>query len=250
MKRTLLIALGVVVLAVGVLGGVVGSAFIGLAPVSPVTELPNGVIGVADGYVQAFIVPLGDGNAALIDCGNDPEAKIIKGKLAELKLTVKTILVTHGHLDHVGGCKSFPDAELLALETERAVAEGTASAKGPLPSLMKSDPAQFRKLTRGLSDGETVELGPTKVQVFAIPGHTAGSAAYLVDEVLFLGDAVAGQGDGKVRNAPWLFSDDQAQCRTSVQGLAKKLKETGASVKSLAFAHSGPLAGLQPLLDF
>lgn len=250
MKRALLIVLAVVVLLVVGFGGMMASAFMGLAAVSPVTELPNGVIGIADGYVQAFIVPLGEGNAALIDCGNDPEAKILKAKLAELKLTVKTIFVTHGHRDHVGGCKSFPDAEMLALEAERGLAEGAVAAKGPLTKMAKNDPSQMHKVTRGLADGETVELGATKVQVFAIPGHTAGSTAYLVDEVLFLGDAVAGQSDGKVRNAPWMFTDDQDQCRASVQGLAKKLKDSGASVKSLAFAHSGPLAGLQPLLDF
>ena len=116
--------------------------------------------------------------------------------------------------------------------------------------MAKNDPAKMRKLTRGLSDGETVQVGTVAVQVFAIPGHTAGSAAYLADEVLFLGDAVAGQADGHVRNAPWMFTDDGDQCRASVQGLAKKLAASGAPVQSLAFAHSGPLQGLGPLTAF
>jgi glyoxylase-like metal-dependent hydrolase (beta-lactamase superfamily II) len=250
MKRNVLIGLGVVAVLLLAFGVMVASAFIGLKPVSPVTQLPNGVIGVADGYVQAFIVPAGNSAAALIDCGNDPEAKALKAKLAELKLTVKMIFITHGHRDHVGGCKQFPEAELFSLETERPLAEGEVAAKGPLTRMSKNDPAQMHKVTRGLTDGETVELGDLKVQVFALPGHTAGSAAYLANEVLFLGDAVTGQADGQVRNAPWMFTDDQAQCRASVQGLAQKLQRTGTPVRALAFAHSGPLEGLAPLASF
>ena len=64
-------------LVLGVVGLLV-STFSGLAPPTPLTELPNGVIGVADGYVQAFIIPLGNDEVALIDCGQDPEAKVLR----------------------------------------------------------------------------------------------------------------------------------------------------------------------------
>ncbi|MFO0596845.1 MAG: MBL fold metallo-hydrolase [Myxococcaceae bacterium] len=249
MKRVLLVVLGVVVVFVLVFGGIMAATFSGLVPVQPVTDL-GGPIGVADGYVQAFIVPLGDGKAALIDCGNDPAAEKLKAKLAELKLEVKAIFLTHGHRDHVGGCQAFPGAEVYAMAAEKPMIEGEVAAKGPLPRMSKNDPAKSPKVAHALSDGEVVELGAAKVQGFLVPGHTTGSAAYLAGGVLFLGDAVTGQADGKVRNAPWIFSDDVEQCRKSIQSLATRLEVDKVEVKWLAFAHSGPMPGLAPLAAF
>lgn len=250
MKKKLLTVVGVgVVLFVG-LAVPFALAFSGLAPVQPTTALPNGVVGVADGYVQAFIIPLGDGGAALVDCGQDPAAKALRAKLDELKLQVKAVFLTHGHGDHVGGCAAFPGAAVYALEAERALAEGSAPAKGPVTKFSKNDPAKVAKLSRGLTDGEVLELGAAKVKVFALPGHTAGSAAYLANGVLFLGDAATGQADGKVRNAPWVFSDDVDACAASLRGLAKRLQESADPVDALAFAHSGPLSGRGPLDAF
>ncbi|MFZ5442203.1 MAG: MBL fold metallo-hydrolase [Myxococcota bacterium] len=242
MLKKILIALGVVVLLVVAALAPIVSAFLGLVPVQPVTELPGGVVAVADGYVQAFIIPTGEGGAALIDCGQDPTAKALKAKLDELKLTVKAIFVTHGHGDHVGGCVAFPDAPLYALEAERALVEGTTAAKGPITRFGKNDATKAHKVARSLSDGETVELGAAQVQVFAIPGHTAGSAAFLANGVLFLGDSATVQTDGKIRNAPWVFSDDTEQCRQSLLALAKRVD--ASRVQAMAFAHSGPRTGL------
>lgn len=250
MKRLVLGVLAVVLLLVLSAGAAIGSAFMGLQPATDGAALSGGATLVRDGYVNAFILPAGEGKAALIDCGQDAEAKALKAALEKQKLTVTAIFVTHGHPDHVGGCGAFPGAEVLAFEGDRGLIEGTAAAKGPVTRFSKGDPSSSRKVTRALADGETVQVGSLSVRAFAIPGHTAGSAAFLAGEVLYLGDALTGQADGKVRNAPWVFSDDLEEGRRSAVALGKRLAAENAAVKTLAFAHSGPLDGLQPLLDF
>lgn len=178
-KRRLLIILGVVVGLCAVCAGGIAVVFAGLIPVLPVTELSGGSIGVADGYVQAFIIPTGNGQAALIDCGQDPEAKALRAKLAALKLEVKAIFVTHGHRDHVGGCKAFAGAEVFAAASEKPLIEGEAAANGPVTRWSKNDPSASPRVTRTLADGEEVTIGEVKVKAFVVPGHTAGSTAYL-----------------------------------------------------------------------
>ena len=106
-------------------------------------------------------------------------------------------------------------------------------------------------MDRGLRDGETVLLNEMPVQVFAVPGHTGGSAAYLVNRVLFMGDSADATTEGALRAAVWAFSDDPAQNRASLVRLHQRLTEEGEAVEAIAFAHSGVLVqGLAPLAAF
>lgn len=205
---------------------------------------------VKDGYVSVGVLDAGDGTVALIDAGNDPEGKLL---LAELKRrglgpeAVKAIFLTHGHPDHISGCHLFPKAEVLALAEDVALAEGKAKSHGPITQLMPPANRQVH-VTRALKDGETVPVGHLAVRVFAIPGHTQGSAAYLVNGVLFLGDSADATKDGKVVGAKWPVTDDAAQNHASLKALAARLQP--GEVKQLVFAHTGVLPGLAPLQAF
>ncbi|MBL8924307.1 MAG: MBL fold metallo-hydrolase [Myxococcaceae bacterium] len=249
MKRILLTMLAVVVLLVGVAGGLVGSAFVGLQPATDGPVAP-GVQLVRDGYVNAFLIDLDDG-VALIDCGNDPEAKSLLAALKDRGLeiaSVKAIFLTHGHRDHLGGCRQFPSAAVFAFEGDRGLVEGTKAANGPLPRLAGIDASAAVKVTSALTDGATVSFGSVGVTAWNIPGHTEGSAAFLARGVLFLGDSAAGQSDGAIRPAPWVFSDDVGRCRASLMGLATRAPMQ--TVAQLAFSHSGWLAGGSALTTF
>lgn len=249
MKRALLGVVGVVVLLLGAVAALVGSAFVGLEPAAEGPVAP-GVQLVRDGYVNAFLVDLDEG-VALVDCGNDPEAKSLLAALRARGLdasSVKAIFLTHGHRDHVGGCRRFPSATVYAFEGDRGLVEGTKAANGPLPKLAGIDSSVAVKVTSTLSDGATVSLGSVGVTVWNIPGHTEGSAAFLARGVLFLGDSAAGQSDGAIRPAPWIFSDDLDRCRASLVSLAQR--GPMSAVGQLAFSHSGWLAGSGALTAF
>jgi glyoxylase-like metal-dependent hydrolase (beta-lactamase superfamily II) len=83
-----------------------------------------------------------------------------------------------------------------------------------------------------------------------VPGHTPGSAVYLARGVLFFGDSAGASKDGAMMKAVRLFSKDSGRNVASLKALAARLQPRSPEIKILAFAHTGPLAGFQPLAAF
>jgi glyoxylase-like metal-dependent hydrolase (beta-lactamase superfamily II) len=88
-------------------------------------------------------------------------------------------------------------------------------------------------------DGEVVEIGTVQVRVLAVPGHTAGSAAYLADSCLFIGDSANVTSWGELVGAPWPLTDDSARNRASIKALAGKLSDQQDSIAAILPSHSG-----------
>lgn len=250
MKRALQV-LGVIVLLVAAVVGAIGySAFGGRTPLVDGAELPGGARVVKDGFVASFVLPAGEKEVALIDTGNDASGTALLAELSRRGFgpdAVKAIFLTHGHGDHLGGCHLFPNAQVMAFPADVGLAAGTESAKGALTSGRKNPPERTCTVTHPLTDGESVTVGALTVRAFATPGHTGGSASYLANEVLYLGDNANADSDGKLSAAVRLFSDDPDENVRSLVALGQKLKAEGASVKLLAPAHTGQLEGLAPL---
>jgi len=237
---------GLALLLVLAFVGLVASAFWGNAPLPDGADLPGGARLVKDGFVAFFVLPAGGTSVALVDCGNDPEGKPILAELARRgagPADVKAIFLTHGHGDHTAGCHRFPGAEVMALGPDVGLAAGTGTGRGLLSRFFKNSPEKSVRVTRVLNDGETVRVGENTVRVFAIPGHTAGSAAYLAGGVLYLGDSATDRKDGAFAGAPGLFSDSTEENHASLRGLFRRLKAEGLEVRAVAPAHSAPQLG-------
>ncbi len=249
MKRILLSLLALVVLVIAIFAGLIASAFVGKSDIAP--GVVDGFVHVVkDGFVTADILDVGDGKVALIDAGDDKKGTAILAELAAMKLdahAVTAIFLTHGHRDHLAAAPLFADAKVYALAADIPLAEGRAGGHGLISQFMPIKPTGVH-VTRGLADGEVVQVGNRAVHVFSIPGHTPGSAAYWVDGDLFLGDSAGATTDGKVQPAPKVFTDDPAQNRQTLKDLVGKLLAQHLDVKTLIFAHTGRLDGLQPLM--
>src|SRR5512133_57879 len=168
-KRVLVIVGGLVLLLGLGFAAVIASALWGNAPLPDAADLPGGarLVKVNDGIVAFFVLPAGGSSVALVDCGNDPDAKLILAELARRNARredVKAIFLTHGHWDHTAGCHQFPEAEVMALAPDVGLAAGTESGRGLLTRFLRNGPAKAAKVTRVLRDGETVQSGALTVR--------------------------------------------------------------------------------------
>ena len=138
-----------------------------------------------------------------------------------------TILITHGHPDHVSGALSLKrrtGAEIVAHSGDtRALPGGqaTLSYMGVFSSLGVPVPFLQRTIVDRLAaDGEVLAiLGG--VRVLHTPGHTPGSTCYLVEDrgLLFSGDTLFSDGERVSRSIPFPGYDGVAY-RRSLERLA------------------------------
>ena len=201
----------------------------------PVTAVVTGHVGPIK--VPAYLFELADGSLGLVDTGDDQAAASLDAALSRLgktRASVRAILATHSHGDHAGGVLAFPDAVLYGIAPDVESVRGRRERAGATGE------------TRTVSDGERLDVRGTPVEVFALPGHTQGSAAYLVHGVLFLGDTAHSMRDGTL-GPNEMFSDDADAAVRTLKSLAERLKGR-TDVRQIAFGHSGPLDGLDPLL--
>jgi len=254
--KTVLKILKIVGLLVGVLAVslaiLIFVTFSGSLPIQDGQRL-DGVEVVKDGFVSAFIVDIDDHDVALVDAGNDHRARAILSALARRHLgpdAVKAILVTHGDRDHTAGVAAFPQAVVMSLQAEVARVEGRALPASFFKRLIASRRPSGVKVARALHDGESLSLGNLVVRVFAVPGHTAGSAAFLARGVLFMGDSAEATKHATLAAGHWLFTENPAQDHASLHRLAQQIQPWAGEVKAIACAHSGLLtSGLSPLAD-
>ena len=191
------------------------------------------LVQVKDSFTSCFVLEYLPERAALFDACWDDSGTVVSKALEEQGLTtdsVDAVFLSHGHSDHLGGLASLPQASVYALEAERSLLQESSAA-----------------LNVSLYDGDTVSLGPYTVRVYAVTGHTAGSAVYEVDGVLLMGDTVTAQKDGALAPPPERYSDDPAENDESVRALADRLSEAGVEISWVAPSHSGPLKGAKAL---
>lgn len=157
---------------------------------------------------------------------------------------VRWILLTHGHIDHIGGAEALWEltgrrAEVVLHEDDadylrrrRAHVEnylGTRARYLENPDAERQQTAMMEQAISGQMEpdvlvrgGEVLDLGGVRIKVHAVPGHTAGSVAYEVlrQGAVFVGDAV--QIHGAANGFPGY--EDPAAYRSSLELLRDEIR--------------------------
>jgi glyoxylase-like metal-dependent hydrolase (beta-lactamase superfamily II) len=146
-------------------------------------------------------------------------------KIGHQPTDVKTIILTHCHMDHMGSVKELKDLTSAKVAVHMEDAD-YVSGKKPLPkpknvlfravsSFVKPEPVQVDVI---LKEGDKI----AGLTVIHTPGHTPGSIMLLNEEkrVLFAGDTLRYDGK-KVSGAPENFSVDPNQVRESIAKASK-----------------------------
>ncbi len=137
------------------------------------------------------------GEAAIIDPGGDAD-EIIKAA-AEHGLTIKYLLHTHAHFDHVLGSAEIKKktGAQICLHKEDTWLYENLHMQGSLFGF--KIPAQ-PPVDRYLQDDEELAIGNIKTRVIHTPGHTPGSLCFTLggkESLLFAGDTLFKQSIGR-----------------------------------------------------
>lgn len=158
--------------------------------------------------------------AVVIDPGDD--IADILTILARHSLRVKAIVITHAHIDHIGGAKKLKavteapvymnqnDAELSDRLDLQAAWLGVEAPENPGIDI----PAR---------DGDTLEIGTTAFHILHTPGHTQGSISLWIpaQQKLVAGDTLFRDSIGRTD----LPGGDSKQIVASIKGKLLTLPE-------------------------
>jgi glyoxylase-like metal-dependent hydrolase (beta-lactamase superfamily II) len=109
--------------------------------------------------------------------------------LTEQRLTLRHILETHAHADHLTGAQLLKRRFGAAVVIGNRITDVQVTFKNifDLPDSFATDGSQFDRL---LSDGQGLQSGTLQVGAIGTPGHTPACMTYQIGDALFTGDAL------------------------------------------------------------
>jgi glyoxylase-like metal-dependent hydrolase (beta-lactamase superfamily II) len=228
---------------------------------------PSGVEEVKQGIVMAssvssYVYAAKVGNKVILfDAGADPDGKPIDALLGWLHAgrgDITDVFFSHGHGDHTAGAAGLRNVKFRLGAGDIALAEKKvppeAFAGKAFTTVMG-----FPAVTAGepLTGAATIEVGDAPaappaadgkdakdakdakkkvVKAFPIPGHTAGSYAFLYDGVLFVGDAMIFK-QGRLDPAIKLFDAHPAENKAAIRQLQKQIENEEIDI--ICTGHGG-----------
>ena len=215
-----------------------------ILPGGHVVSPPQGTGTLGGGTNICLLVE--NGQVTMIDAGLPASSPSLLAYLAEIGLTpqaIRRVIVTHHHVDHVGGLPELlelSEAEVWAHRDDAAVIEGAVPRTGIPPerlaTILEAMPTEQRAAAAARMK-QMSEVAPVLVDLRLVggeelnvlggvhilhsPGHTAGHLCLYLPalSLLVAGDLLRLQ-DGVIREAPAGFAADADQSLASARQIA------------------------------
>ena len=128
--------------------------------------------------------------AILFDCSKFSEDLL--EMLDEYCATLKYVLITHGHFDHILGLnklhEKMPEVEILAPKNDKNLIEGVVEFVNNFVGNIEDVEVPY--ISKYIDENSQISIGDEKIKIINTPGHTLGGVCYFVDNKLFSGDTI------------------------------------------------------------
>ena len=123
----------------------------------------------------------------VIDPGGDVER--ILAVLYRLTARVRSIINTHGHVDHIVANRALKRRTGAQILIHRADGEMLIDARKNFSNML-AEPITSPPADRLLEGGNVVQVGDLKLKVAHTPGHSPGGISLMGDGIVFTGDTL------------------------------------------------------------
>lgn len=178
-------------------------------------RIEHKIIGACNTNVYLLISD--QNNAVLIDPADNAEELITW--INELGVTLNYIFITHGHADHVLALKEVNEYFHVPVLISKIDAERLVNPVHINDRPYVTTPFQPYFPDILIQEGDELWLDELKLRFFGMPGHTDGSLAMIVNDVIFTGDTLLKHGHGKTT----LPGGDETKLIVSIRRLLNTL---------------------------
>lgn len=142
---------------------------------------------------NTYIINDETGEAVIVDpgCYTQSDIDMVKKHIDSNHLTVKYMILTHGHIDHILGIESLKgiykvdtyahadDLPLIETSPKQAMLFGLKFESAP-------------KIDKNFDNGDRLTFGNSTIEVIHTPGHSRGGVCFYLqnDKILFSGDTL------------------------------------------------------------